>query len=129
MPEFLNHPDLPPPRGAYSHVAMANGFIFTAGVGPRLPETGQVPDGGIDAQTRQTLRALGKLLDAAGAGLSNVVKVTVHLADLKRDFQGFDGAYRDFFGDDRPVRTTVGSQLSGILVEIDVVAVAPEISA
>lgn len=129
MPRFLNHPDLPPPKGAYSHVAMANGFLFTAGVGPRLPETGQVPDGGIDAQTRQTLRALSQLLDATGASLGDVVKVTVHLADLERDFQGFDRAYRDFFVNDRPVRTTVGSELSGILVEIDVVAQAPEASA
>jgi 2-iminobutanoate/2-iminopropanoate deaminase len=124
----MNHPSLPAPKGAYSHVAMASGFIFTAGTGPRLPETGQVPDG-IDAQTRQTLRALSQLLAAAGAGLSDVVKVTVHLADLERDFQDFDSAYRDFFPDDRPVRTTVGSELSGILVEIDVVAEAPETSA
>lgn len=58
------------------------------------------------------------------SGLTDVVKVTVHLADLARDFSGFDKAYAVAFGDHRPVRTTVGSELSGILVEIDVVAIA-----
>lgn len=126
MPQYLNHPKLPAPKGAYSHVAVANGFVFTAGVGPRLPETGEVPDGGIAAQTRQTLQALTDVLGIVGAALDDVVKVTVHLASLADDFRGFDQAYREFFGENRPVRTTVGSELAGILVELDAVAVVPE---
>jgi enamine deaminase RidA (YjgF/YER057c/UK114 family) len=50
--------------------------------------------------------------------------VTSHLADLDRDFAAYDAAYQEFFTDPRPVRTTVGSTLNGILVEIDVVAYA-----
>ena len=53
--------------------------------------------------------------------MDNVVKTTVHLADLK-DFQAFNGVYKEFFTTPYPVRTTVGSQLLGILVEIDVIA-------
>lgn len=124
MSYVTNHPDLPPPKGAYSHIAVANGLIFTAGVGPRMPTTGAVPDGGIEPQTREALSAVQRLLEHAGASLADVVKVTVHLADLAGDFRGFDRAYQDMFGEHRPVRTTVGSELAGILVEIDVIAVS-----
>ncbi len=61
------------------------------------------------------------ILEAGGATMDNVVKSTVHLADLK-DFQAFNEVYREFFTAPYPVRTTVGSELPGILVEIDVIA-------
>jgi 2-iminobutanoate/2-iminopropanoate deaminase len=54
------------------------------------------------------------------------VKVTVHLADLHRDFKEFDAAYSEFLSPPFPVRTTVGSTLANILVEIDVVAVVAQ---
>ena len=63
-------------------------------------------------------RALG----AVGLDLSHILKSTVHLAHLERDFAAFDAAYRSIVPQPYPVRTTVGSQLLGILVEIDVVA-------
>jgi len=53
--------------------------------------------------------------------MEQVVKTTVHLADLK-DFQAFNDVYKEFFNPPYPVRTTVGSALLGILVEIDVIA-------
>ena len=53
--------------------------------------------------------------------MDNVVKVTAHLADLK-DFQAFNEVYKEFFNEPFPVRTTVGSQLNNISVEIDVIA-------
>ena len=59
-----------------------------------------------------------------GLTLDHVVKVTIHLADLDRDFAAYDAAYRAFFADPKPARRTVGSTLAGILVEIDVVAYA-----
>ena len=60
------------------------------------------------------------MLAERGLTLDNVVKVTTHLADLDRDF----AAYRAFFADPKPARTTIGSTLPGIWVEIDVVAYA-----
>ena len=122
MPQYINHPTLPPPKGAYSHVSIANGFVFTAGVGPRDPETGRLPAGGIKEQTEQTMRTLVRVLEPTGASLGDAVRVTVHLANLARDFEEFDRAYGEFFPNERPVRTTVGSELSGILVEIDLIA-------
>jgi enamine deaminase RidA (YjgF/YER057c/UK114 family) len=53
--------------------------------------------------------------------MDDVVKATVHLADMA-DFDGYNGVYATYFNDPKPVRTTVGSQLGGLLVEIDVIA-------
>jgi enamine deaminase RidA (YjgF/YER057c/UK114 family) len=96
--------------------------LFTAGFGPVDPATGKVVGDEIGEQTRQVLRTLGVVLAAAGLGFGDVVKSTVHLVDVTRDFAGFNAAYAEFFTDGYPVRTTVGSALPGILVEIDVVA-------
>jgi 2-iminobutanoate/2-iminopropanoate deaminase len=112
---------LPPPGGAYSHVTEANGLVFTAGFGPQHPTTGAIPDG-IAAQTEATLANIARALDALDLDLSNVVKATVHLANLERDFTAFNEVYGRAWAQPYPVRTTVGSQLLGILVEIDVVA-------
>jgi enamine deaminase RidA (YjgF/YER057c/UK114 family) len=102
-------------------VTQVSGLVFTAGFGPRDPDTGTLPEG-IEAQTVATLANVERALSAAGVDLSHVVKTTVHLADLERDFAAFDAAYRQTMPEPYPVRTTVGSQLLGILVEIDVVA-------
>jgi reactive intermediate/imine deaminase len=112
----------PKPAGPYSHAVEANGCLFTAGFGPVDPATGKVVGDEIGEQTRQVLRNLGVVLAAAGLGFGDVVKSTVHLVDVTRDFAGFNAAYAEFFTDGYPVRTTVGSALPGILVEIDVVA-------
>lgn len=70
------------------------------------------------------LRNIAAVLAERGVGLDDVLKTTVHLADLA-DFAAFNEAYQEFFTQPYPVRTTVGSQLAGILVEIDVVARIP----
>lgn len=118
----LTSPDLPSPAGAYSHVVEANGVVYTAGFGPQDPATGQVPDG-IAAQTEQVIANLERALASVGLRLADVAKTTVHLHDLQRDFAAYDEAYAQRFEPPYPVRTTVGSTLAGILVEIDAVAV------
>jgi reactive intermediate/imine deaminase len=115
----------PTPAGPYSHAVAANGFLYTAGFGPIDQATGQVVGDDVEEQTRQVLRNVGAALVAAGLGFGDVVKSTVHLAELHRDFEAFNRAYAEFFTDGLPVRTTVGSTLMNILVEIDVVAAFP----
>lgn len=110
----------PQPAGPYSQGIIANGFFYTAGFGPQDPATGAVADS-VSEQTRQVLRNVGSVLAEHGLTLDDSVKVTVHLADLA-DFAEFNEAYQEFFTAPYPVRTTVGSQLANILVEIDVVA-------
>ena len=112
----------PIPKFPYSQGLRVGDFIFTAGQGPVDPATGKIVGDTIEEQTRQTLENIKAILEAAGATMDDVVKVTVHLADLN-DFQRFNQVYATYFTDPRPVRTTVGSQLlMNILVEIDAVA-------
>jgi 2-iminobutanoate/2-iminopropanoate deaminase len=109
--------------GHYSHAVIANGFVYISGQGPADPATGVMPDG-FAAQVRQTLRNVQIILEGAGADLRDVVKVNTYLSDVTR-FAEYDALYREFFGNEPPARTTVGSQLVGIQVEIDCVAVLP----
>lgn len=118
----ITSPDLPAPAGAYSHVVEINGIVFTAGFGPQDPETGIVPEG-VAAQTDQVLSNLERALATVGLALDDVVKTTVHLQHLDRDTAEFNNAYRARFPEPFPVRTTVGSALANILVEIDAVAI------
>jgi len=99
-----------------------NGWLFTAGVGPVDPGSGKVVGVTIEEQTHQVMKNLGAILSSAGFAYSDVVKATVHLQDLEHDFAGFNQAYRHYFSDSLPVRTTVGSSLNKILVEIDFIA-------
>lgn len=116
--------DLPAPAGPYSHVVEINGVVFTAGFGPQDPATGEVPEG-IAAQTEQVISNVETALRAVGLGLDDVAKATVHLEHLDRDFAGYNEVYGRRFTAPYPVRTTVGSTLANILVEIDVVAIRP----
>lgn len=113
----------PQPAGPYSQGVEANGFFYTAGFGPQNPETGVVAES-VAEQTRQVLRNVQAVLAERGLTTADCVKTTVHLADLA-DFAEFNAAYAEFFSEPFPVRTTVGSQLANILVEIDVVAAIP----
>ncbi|AWB96030.1 reactive intermediate/imine deaminase [Agromyces badenianii] len=115
----------PKPAGPYSHGVVANGFLYTAGFGPQDPATGEVVPGGVAEQTRQVLRNIGAVLAEYELTFDDVVKVTAHLEDLA-DFAEYNVAYAEFFTEPYPVRTTVGSRLANILVEIDVVAAIPQ---
>ncbi len=112
------------PAGPYSHATVANGFVFVSGQGPFDPETNSAPDAFAD-QVRQTFENLRIVLEAAGTGLGEVVKVNAYLTDLTR-FADFNEVYREFFPNNPPARTTVATGLLGILVEIDCIAVIPQ---
>lgn len=111
------------PGGSYSHAIEANGFLYTAGFGPMSPTTGEVVGTNVAEQTRQVLENIKAVLAERGLDFSHVVKVTSHLQNLLADFAEYDKVYREYFVAPYPARTTVGSDLYNILVEIDVVAV------
>ena len=121
----VNISNAPTPAGPYSHAVVAGGLVFTAGFGPQDPTTGEVVPGGVYEQTQQVLRSVAAVLAESGATLDDVVKVTAHLEHLDEDFAEYNRAYAEFFTAPYPVRTTVGSRLANILVEIDVVAQLP----
>ncbi|MFD5224460.1 RidA family protein [Microbacterium sp. NPDC058342] len=122
--EALVAPGAPAPAGPYSQAVLSNGFLFTAGVLPRDAATGEVPES-VGEQTRLVLHNIQEILRHAGAELHDVVKCTVHLQDPKRDAAEFNAVYAESFAAPYPVRTTVGSELNNVLVEIDVVAALP----
>lgn len=112
------------PAGPYSQGMRVGNLVFTAGMGPLDPETRQVVGDTIEEQTELTIDNLVAVLEEAGTSIDHAVKATVHLQDLG-DFAAFNRVYERRFGDPKPVRTTVGSNLLGIMVEIDLVAVIP----
>ncbi len=111
----------PQPRGAYSQGLRAGDFVYVAGMAGFDPVSGELAGETIEEQTARTLENIKATLEAAGATMADVVKATVHLSDLSL-FPRYNAVYAQYFPDPKPVRTTVGSQLPGILVEIDVVA-------
>lgn len=109
--------------GPYSQAIKANGLIFASGQIPLDPETMQMVEGDVRAQTERVLKNMEQVLAAAGSSLQKVVKTTVFLADLN-DFAAMNEVYSQFFGETRPARSTV--QVARLprdaRVEIDVIA-------
>ena len=124
MPKHVPHgPGLEPGPYPFSQVVEANGFVFLAGqVGDAPGSHGAVP-GGIEAETRQMLENVGRLLGAVGLTYADVVKCTVYLRDFD-DFAAMNGVYREFFPDEPPTRATVGvtALAEDFRVEIEVLA-------
>lgn len=120
----IKHPAKEKSTGAYSSAVEIDGWVYVSGQGPVDPKTAQPVCGTIEDETRFTLNQIKIILEAAGCTLNDVVKSTVHLADIE-DFDRFNATYKEFFKDVAvmPARTTVQSKLwNGIQVEIDVVA-------
>ena len=113
------------PIGAYSQGLRAGDFIFVSGQGPLDPETGKIVGETMEEQTARVLENIKAILAAGGATMADVVKVSAHLSDLAL-FERFNKVYDTYFPDPKPTRTTVGSQLLGILVEIDAIAYVGE---
>jgi 2-iminobutanoate/2-iminopropanoate deaminase len=120
MKQAITTPLAPNPAGPYSQGIKIGNRIYVAGQGPKNASTGEVGVT-VEEQTRQVLLNIQHILQAGGASMSDVVKVTAHLADLK-DFEAYNSVYKEFFNEPYPVRITVGSQLDNILVEIDAIA-------
>ncbi|HEU0116814.1 MAG TPA: Rid family hydrolase [Thermomicrobiales bacterium] len=112
------------PSGSYSPAIRAGDFVFVSGQGPTDPATGEVVGDTIDAQTERRLLNVRAIVEAAGGLMADVVNVAAHLADIAH-FDAYDRVDRTHFAEPRPARTTVGSALAGILVELDAIADLP----
>jgi 2-iminobutanoate/2-iminopropanoate deaminase len=119
----IHAPKAPKAIGPYSHAVRVGNLLFCSGQAGLDPSSGALVEGGIQAQTRQTLKNLQAVLEAAGTSMSRVVRTGVFLASMD-DFVAMNGVYAEFFPQDPPARTTVGglSLPKGALVEIDLVA-------
>jgi 2-iminobutanoate/2-iminopropanoate deaminase len=116
-------PTAPAAIGPYSQAISTGSLVFVSGQIPLDPASGQMVDGGIEAQTRQALRNVEAILDAAGLGLGAIVKTTVYLVDLE-EFGAMNRVYETCMPSPPPARSTV--QVSRLprdaRVEIDVIA-------
>ena len=111
------------PVGKYVHAKEAGDLVFLSGVGPRHPETDEIPDG-IEAQTRAVFSNVNAILEAANLSMSNVVDIMVFLTNMKDDFSLFNQIYSEYLEGYEVTRTTieVGSLPTPISVEFKVVA-------
>ncbi len=112
--------------GPYSQGVTYNGaLVFTAGQIGMDPSTGEIVEGGIEAQTIQALNNLRLVLDAGKSSLGNALKVTIFLVDMN-DFNTVNDIYKNFFSESQPARSAV--QVSGLpkgaLIEIECIAAA-----
>ncbi len=119
----INTKNAPAAIGPYSQAVSSGGFIFVSGQLPIDPATGEFPEGGVEAQTRQSLSNIKSILEEAGSGLDKVLKTTVLLADMG-DFAAMNGVYAEFFGTPYPARCAfaVKTLPKGALVEIECMA-------
>jgi 2-iminobutanoate/2-iminopropanoate deaminase len=123
MHQTISTNEAPAAVGPYSQAVVIDGLVFCSGQVGLDPASATLIEGTIEDETRLALRNLGAVLEAAGAGPVDVVKVTAYLTDIS-DFPQFNDVYAEFFGDARPARATVGvAELPlGARVEVECIA-------
>lgn len=134
--EFIVTTDAPKPVGLYPHARRVGSLLFLSGIGPRDPQTNQIPglvrdEHGnitaydIEAQCHAVFRNVRTVLEAAGATWEQLVDITVFLTDIKQDFTVFNRLYSDYFPTNQPCRTTVevNALPTPIAIELKCIAV------
>ena len=109
--------------GPYSQAVVVNDMVYTSGIIPIIPETGELNTGDIKEQTRQAISNLAALLEASGSDISSVVKTTVFISDMN-DFADVNEVYATFFTDNYPARSCVQVARLPKDVKIEIEAIA-----
>jgi 2-iminobutanoate/2-iminopropanoate deaminase len=125
--EIVRTEGAPAPIGPYSQATRLGNLVFVAGQGPVDPATKALAASDIQGQTRQTLKNVQAILEAAGSGLAHVLKTTCYLRDMN-EFQQFNQVYAEFFASEPPARTTIQAARlpMDISVEVEVIAYVPD---
>ena len=116
-------PEAPAPGGHYSQAVVYNGLVFVAGQLAIDPKTGERLTGSIEEQTEQCLKNVAAILQAAGSGLSRVLKMTIYISDIEL-WGAVNSVYARVMAEHRPARAVVPVKdlHYGFKIEIEVVA-------
>lgn len=123
MKNVISTKNAPAAIGPYSQAIAVNGVVYTSGIIPVDPETGNIPEGSA-AQAKQALSNLANLLEAASTSMENVVKTTVFIREMD-DFAAINEVYKSFFHGDYPARSCVevARLPKDVLIEIEAIAI------
>ena len=121
MKKVISTPKAPAAIGPYSQAIEVNGMVFTSGVIPVVPATGEIPEG-IEAQAKQAIGNLCALLKESGVDVENVIKTTVFIKDMN-DFGKVNAVYSEFFTKECPARSCVevARLPKDVLIEIEAI--------
>ena len=122
MKKIISTDKAPAAIGPYSQAIEINGLIFTSGVIPIVPSTGELVDGGIEEQAEQALSNLAALIQASGAELEHTIKTTVYIKNMD-DFTKINEIYAKYFTSDFPARSCVevARLPKDVLIEIEAI--------
>lgn len=122
MKKIISTPKAPAAIGPYSQAIEVNGLLFTSGVIPIVPSTGELAEGGIEAQADQAIGNLAALIEAAGAKIENTIKTTVFIKNMD-DFAKVNEIYAKYFTTDFPARSCVEAARlpKDVLIEIEAI--------
>lgn len=122
MKNVISTDKAPAAIGPYSQAIEVNGMVYTSGIIPVVPETGEIPEGSVE-QAKQALTNLSHLLEAAGTNMDNVIKTTVFIKEMN-DFGKINEVYQTFFHSDFPARSCVevARLPKDVLLEIEAIA-------
>ena len=120
--EKIHTDQAPAAIGPYSQAVACHGVLYTSGQIPIIPETGEIKEGCIRCQTKQVMKNLQAVLEAAGTDFTKVIKSTCFLADIN-DFAAFNEVYGEFITD-KPARRCVAVKdlPKGVKVEVELIA-------
>lgn len=123
MRKVVSTKKAPAAIGPYAQANIVGNFVFTSGQVPLDPETGALAEGGIEAQTRQSLLNVKAVLEEAGSSMNKVIKTTCFLQNMD-DFAKMNEVYASFFEGDYPSRSAfqVGKLPKDALIEIEAIA-------
>jgi 2-iminobutanoate/2-iminopropanoate deaminase len=123
--QIIFSPKAAKPPATYSQAVRAAGLIFVSGTAPHDPETGALVGSTVQEQTRQCLRNISAILEAAGSSLDKIASVTVVLAD-EQDFQGMNEEWLRWFPSNPPARqgAKLPVKIPGLKVSIAAIAEA-----
>ena len=122
MANVISTDKAPAAIGPYSQAIEVNGMIYTSGMIPIDPSTGELVTGSVEAQAEQAFLNMKNLLEAAGTDISQVVKTTVFIKDMN-DFGKINDIYKEFFTSDFPARSCVevARLPKDVLIEIEAI--------